>query len=402
MHSVRNSTLIVLFALAARAQYPIERPADAKLVEQAMDDQSSGDQLACHVQNFRPTLNFAFRFEVRYIVECPLAQFDGRASQIVSYIRIKPRGGASVVLGERFQLPAIPTNRREAFRWNRFHEQAEWSGVFTAGEGEYPVDLLVMDDRSRFFRKSWKENAELRGKERMVHVAMTPNTAASASVMFWSDNPEVREKGPRIDVLLDAAPVFPKSLSLRAWDRAFLLNSLSSLLRTLHPDSVRLTAFNLDQQRQVFQEENFTRHSFRKLFRSLQDLELGSVSYRNLRRGGWSEMLANLLNTGARRENPPEAIIFLGPSARILDKLPKEMLSSSCENNGPPIFYFKFSATPGNEFPDAIHHLTNACHGTVFTLHNAGDFAEAITKVQRKIRPELARGSARPANDPVP
>jgi hypothetical protein len=358
-----------------------------------MDDRSPGQPLACHVQSLPPVLNFAFRFEVRYIVDCPLAQFEGRSSQVVSYVRVKPRGGASVILGERFQLPAIPPKRGADFHWNRFHEQAEWSGVFTVGEGEYPVDLLVMDDRNRFFRKSWKARAEPHGKERMVKAAMTPNTAASASVMFWSDNPEVHEKGPRIDVLLDAAPLFPKALSLRAWDRAFLLNSLSSLLRTLHPDSVRVTAFNLDQQREIFKEDNFTRHSFRKLFRSLQDLELGTVSYRNLGRSGWSELLTNLVSAEMKRKDAPEAIIFLGPSARILDKLPREMLSS-CESTGRPIFYFKFSAIPGNEFPDAIHHLTNTCHGTVFTLHNAGDFAEAIAKVQRKIRPELARGDA--------
>jgi hypothetical protein len=393
LHRVRNSTLILLLAGIAWAQYPIDRPADAQLVQRAMDDPSPGKELSCHVQTFPAALNFAFRFEIRYIVDCPLAQFEGRASQIVSYVRVKPRGSAPVILGERFQLPTIPPKRGADFHWNRFHEQAEWSGVFTVGEGEYPVDLLVMDDRDRFFRKSWKEKAEPHGKERMVKAAMAPNTAASASILFWSDNSEVRDKGPRIDVLLDAAPVFPKALSLRAWDRAFLLNSLSSLLRTLHPESVRLTAFNLDQQREIFRDESFTRHSFRKLFRSLQDLELGTVSYRNLARTGWSQLLTNLVSTEMKQENPPEAIIFLGPSVRLLDKLPREMLSS-CESTGRPIFYFKFSAMPGSEFPDAIHHLTNTCHGTVFTLHNAGDFAEAIAKVQRKIRPELARSNS--------
>ncbi|MFL6452078.1 MAG: hypothetical protein ACJ746_31090 [Bryobacteraceae bacterium] len=390
MRSVRISTLILLFAALGWAQYPIDRQNDAQLVERAMDDGSPGQQLSCHVQPFTPVLNFAFRFEVRFIVDCPLAQFEGRASQIASYVRVKPRGSAPVILGERLQLPAILPKRTQDFHWNRFHEQAEWSGVFTVGEGEYPVDLLVIDERNRFFRKTWNAKAELHGKERIVKVAISPNTAASASIQFWSDNPEVHDKGPRIDVLLDAAPLFPRELSLRAWDRAFLLNSLSSLLRTLHPDAVRVTAFNLDQQRQIFTDDNFTRHSFRKLFRSLQDLELGTVSYRNLRRTGWSELLTNLVSAEMKREDPPEAIIFLGPSARILDKLPREMLRS-CESTGRPIFYLKFSATPGNEFPDAIHHLTNTCHGTVFTLHNAGDFAEAMAKVQRKIHPELAQ-----------
>ncbi len=315
-----------------------------------MDDRSPGHQLTCQVQHSSPVLNFAFRFEARFIVDCPLAQFEGRPSQVVSYIRVKPRGSAPIVLGERFQLPAIPPKRSNDFRWSRFHEQAEWSGVFTAGEGEYPVDLLVMDDRNRFYRTSWKERAVPHGKERMVKVAMTPNTAASASVMFWSDNPEVREKGPRIDVLLDAAPLFPRALSLRAWDRAFLMNSLSSLLRTLHPESVRLTAFNLDQQREIFREDNFSRHSFRKLFRSLQDLELGTVSYRNLAQAGWSGLLSGLVTTEMQRQDPPEAIIFLGPSARILDKLPREMLSS-CETGNRPDLLLQILCNAGERVP---------------------------------------------------
>lgn len=394
LHSFRNSILVLLFTAFASGQYPLQRPGDMQLVEKAMDDPAASKPLNCHVQTFAPALNFAFRFEAHYIIDCPLAQFEGRASQIVSYLRVKPRGGAPVILGERFTLPAIPPKRASDFHWNRFHEQAEWSGLFALGEGEYPIDLLVMDERERMFRKSWNVKAEAHGKERMVKAAMSPNTAASASVSFWTDNPENREKGPRIDVLLDAAPLFPRSLSLRAWDRAFLLNSLSSLLRTLHPSSVRLVAFNLDQQREVFREDDFNRHSFRNLFRSLQELELGTVSYRNLaKRNGWSELLRGLVTEETKPQNPPGAVIFLGPSARILDKLPREMLGS-CEDTNRPIFYLKFSPTPGNEFPDAIHHLTSACHGTVFTLHNAGDFAEAIAKVQRKLQPEVARGDA--------
>ena len=37
----------------------------------------------------------------------------------------------------------------------------------------------------------------------------------------------------RLTILLDAAPVDPRSLKLRAWDRTFLLDSVASVLREI-------------------------------------------------------------------------------------------------------------------------------------------------------------------------
>src|SRR5436305_2873141 len=113
MQFVRYLMLVALSTALSNAQYPIERPGDVALVERAMDATEKSEPLNCSVQTSTPVLNFAFRFEVRFVVDCPLAQFEGRETNIASYVRIKPRGGPRVILGERFKLPVIPPQRQD-------------------------------------------------------------------------------------------------------------------------------------------------------------------------------------------------------------------------------------------------------------------------------------------------
>ena len=61
--------------------------------------------------------------------------------------------------------------------------------------------------------------------------------------------------------------------------------------------SVRLRAFNLDQQRELFHEDEFDDAGFVQLAGSLRTLELGAVSYRVLQqRQGGLELLLNYAN----------------------------------------------------------------------------------------------------------
>ena len=53
----------------------------------------------------RPFLDFAFRFEVGYIVNCPINQFGGKPGSIASYLRILPAGGAPVILADSYEFP---------------------------------------------------------------------------------------------------------------------------------------------------------------------------------------------------------------------------------------------------------------------------------------------------------
>lgn len=291
-----------------------------------------------------------------------------------------------IILGEGFKLPAIPPLLRARIDLRHFNTEIEFSGVFAVGEGEYPVELVLADDHNRYCERRWKVRAARSHGDEVIPVSMKPNTAAPVAIPRWEEKQAAAGKRLRVTVLLDAAPIDPASLKLRAWDRAFLLDSLSSLLRQLPCETVRVVAFNLDQQREVFRQDRFDGLAFPKLSQALQDVELGTVSYHVLEHEqGWSELLANLVNAEVTSKEPPDAVIFLGPATRITRKVPEELFTARTSRT-PQFFYFEYFSNYGNDYPDTVNHLTTAWNGKVFRIHSPNELAQGIQKMQEQLK----------------
>ncbi len=349
---------------------------------------SKPDTLQCRVQINQPFLDFAFRFEAGYIVKCPMAQFRGEEAGLQAFLRIKPEGANPVYLGDRFKVPALPENMRLNYRWNHLNQDAEFAGVFCGGRGHYGVELVIVDNARRVFRKHWNVKIEPTRNELRAELAMPNNTIDSAVLPLWQHSRfavKARGGGPQLTVLLDAAPVAPASQRLRAWDRAFLVSSFHSLLRGLQPSSVRLIVFNLEQQRELFRAESFGRDQFPELSKALRGLELGSIDYRRLgSHEDGSNLLSDLINGEARNDQSADAIVFLGPNLRKMEKLPNDSLTP-CDSLQSRVSYLEYFPIPGYESPDSIHYATNACHGNVYKLHSPVDLADAISKLQAQM-----------------
>jgi hypothetical protein len=255
------------------------------------------------------------------------------------------------------------------------------------GEGKYTVELVLMDNRERVAQKKWKATAVRRRDEKKVQVTTRPFTATAVSTRLWPVKPAAPASGIRLTILLDAAPVNPHSLKLRAWDRAFLLDSVASVLREIPSDTVRVVAFNLDQQEEIFRQDDFDRSGLGRLAHALRKLELGSISYRKLGQPqGWSEILTRLSKEEIESKEPADAVIFLGPTTRLSDKMPKEAPMLPKEKR-PRFYYLEYFPAwrRGNEMPDAIHHFTAQCDGTVLKIHSPGEFATAIHKLRTEL-----------------
>ena len=375
--------LFVCAAIPAVAQLPLT-PQMKRVFSPVLEKGTESGPLDCAIEQFKPFLDFAFFYEIGYVVRCGVAQFDGQEATISTLLRITPKGGEATMLGQSFVFQGMPPEMKAHTDPRRVHAQIEFSGVVTAGTGAYETEVVVFDTRNRVKRKTWQAKVVPHGKESGASIALKPGEVAAVSFPRWSGTSD-EGKGITLTILLDAAPVNPHSTKLRAWDRAFLLGSLSSLLRYFPTASVRLTAFNLEQQREIFHDEEFDRLGMRKLAAALSELELGTVSYKTLeRQEGWSEMLAGLVRTETSRRSPSDAVVFVGPNSRISGKISAESLDLK-ERARPAFFYFEYFPIPGREFPDAIHHLTNAQGGTVFNLHSPGDLAAAIAKMQAKL-----------------
>jgi hypothetical protein len=375
--------MFICAAIPAAAQLPLT-PQMSQAFSPILEKGTESGPLDCNIEPFKPFLDFAFFYEVGFIVRCGVKQFEGKEATIRTLLRITPKGGTATMLGQSFNLEGMPAEMKARVDLQRVHAQFEFSGVITAGTGVYEMEVVVFDKQNRVKRKTWQAKVVPHGNESQASIALKPGEVAAISFPRWNGTSD-DAKGIRLTILLDAAPINPSSTKLRAWDRAFLLGSLSSLLRCFPTASVRLTAFNLDQQRAIFHDEEFDRLGLRRLAAALTELELGTVSYKTLgHQQGWSEMLADLVRSEISRERPSDAVVFVGPNNRISEKISTESIGLK-ERASAPFFYFEYFPIPGKEFPDVIHHLTSAQGGTVFSLHSPGDLAAAITKMQAKL-----------------
>ena len=382
-----------LWALATplSAQSPAG-DSDAQLVNQFLDQVSEpGESLKCEIKPTQPALDFAFRFEAGYIVRCPLREFAGRGTTVVSFVRVKPEGGSPIVLGDAYQLPSGVDAATGRARVDQLKDELDFSGGFAAGEGNYQVEVLVANrEATHMCRKRWHVHLERKHSEKKVPIALNEHEAVPLTFLPWTGSFDTSGAGLRLTVLLDAAPVNPYAQKLRAWDRSFLLSALSTVMSRINCRSVRLIAFNMDQQKEFFRKEKFDQPGFSELAHAMRNLELGMVSFQVLQeKQGHAGLISRLANLEMTDSAPSDAVIWLGPHTRFLDKPPQELLPAR-GGKGPQFFYLEYMPVwlLGREFPDVLEYVTKALNGTNFKIHSPAELAQAVQKIALQVKHE--------------
>ncbi len=331
-----------------------------------------------------PSLDFTFRFDEAYVISCRVGQFE-TGEKLISYVRITPNPGTPLALGEQFQVPEVPPEVvAKVGRKRAYGAQIEMSGAFAVGEGKYAVELLLIDRQGRTYRKHWHVEAKQRHKDESVPLALPANTASALISKPWDG--QLTENGVTLTVLLHATPMNPRAAKLYAWDRAFLLQSLNSLLREVPCRSVRVIAFNVGQRREIFHQDRFDSDGFVELMDALRHTEMATVSAKALQQEGWAGMLARLAREQIASKDASDAVVFLGPNMQLWNKVPREMIRG-LEPGPHRFFYFEYYPWTGYEFHDAIDSLTEELHGTVFRIHTAAQLSQAIQKMLGQIKP---------------
>jgi len=375
----------VLAAPQLTAQEPVSS-AESESIGRMLDNPRLPNLLHCSIQPRKPMLDFAFRFDVGFIVSCSLARFAGRASEVLIYARVTPEGGKPILLGETYRVPEA----NSAAKPRQLKQDVEMSGGFAVGEGRYQVEVLVLDQETgRTSRKRWRASVAHSGRPGAAQVAVPPGTVLPISVGPRRIKMNTSGKGLRISVLLNAAPLNPRTPALRAWDRALLLGSLSSLLNQIPCASVRLRAFNLDQQQELFRQDQFNDAGFMELAETLRTLELGTVSYHVLQqRAGGLNLLADYANSELRAADPADAVIILGPETRYFAKVAFTEFKRR-ESPNPHFYYFEYfrGHWPGSPEPDVLSSLTKRLEGTVCPIFSPDDLARCVQKVLTHVQP---------------
>jgi hypothetical protein len=188
-----------------------------------------------------------------------------------------------------------------------------------------------------------------------------------------------------ITVLMNVSPILPWRTRLGGYDRSLLLSSLAALLERLPVRKVRLILFNLDQQRELFQDEDFGPSDFGRVANALGTIELGTVDYSTLKnKSGHIDLLTDLIEK-ARKDRESDAVVFLGPKPWRFDKAPRGAIPQRGSSD-PPFFYVQFRPRmQAAAHTDTIMSAVKQMGGKTFDVYTPGDFAAAIREVNKAL-----------------
>jgi hypothetical protein len=336
--------------------------------------------LDCAVTAIKPSLNFSFRFQAGYTVRVPMNQYFGPRHRWIVVMRVQPESeGQPVYLAAYYRLPDIPKTNMEL----------EVGGGFLLGPGSYHVLWKLVDDSGRICRSAWTAEAKLSHSEKKLRLAIPPSTIADFSGRGLPPADAAADDAPpfRLTVMLHAAPASPRRTRLTGRDRFLLLGTLSSLLERLPARSVRLVVFNLDQQRELYRQDEFHLDNLDHVARSIDELELGLVDVHVLEnRKGHVDLLASLMNREVTDPNPSDVVLFLGPASRFIEK-PSSTALEHPVRTGQRLFFLEYRPPflrMQSSVPDSIAAAVGRMKGKRLVIGTPAEFAKAIEQVEHR------------------
>jgi hypothetical protein len=348
--------------------------------------------LRCSISPIHPQLNFSFRYQAGYLISIPMNQFEGKGHRWRLLTRITPEDGDQrpVYLVAGYRLPEVPKTKVEF----------QVGGGYLLGEGAYQVRQVLLDDAGRTCRHDWHVQVRPARGEGKIRVAMPPNTvwdvALRGSHMAPAAVPD--DAAPvRLTILLHAAPAFARRLRLRQNDILMMLASVASILERVPTTQVRLVAFNLEQQKELYRKDGFVLRDIPAVADAMTRVELGLVDVKVLQnRLGHVDTIADLVNQEMSAESLADVVLFLGPASRFFERVTQDALVAP-PAHGPQWAFLQLApifrgggrgpmAVTTSSLPDSISRTVSKLGGKTTLIHSPGDLAKAIDRLEKMAR----------------
>ncbi len=389
--ALRSALLLSFLAVLSMPAQTVANPDRIPERWKSFERDPSSAKLKCRVHPVQPRLNLGFRFQTGYSIEIPMEQYSGTGHWWSVIFRVTPESKEidPVWFVSRRRIP--PTNGQKAV--------AEFGGAYLIGEGQYKVDMLLVDDSDRVCSTGWKMRAKLNSDVRNARPGLPPGAVDDLSLRRSRYHP-ARELGEdaryKVSILMHAASTMPNRVRLQSYDRMLLISALSSLLERLPVRSVGLTIFNLDQQKELYRTSEVSGSSFQDAIEAVNGLELGTVDYGTLQnRTGHIDLVSDLLHRELTTGDRPDLVIFLGPLGHWTGRISDEQLPSG---NLPPIYNIQLRPwryLPSALLPDLIERTVRRMGGRTKQVYSPEDFAESIQDIERLLNRSGAQASGR-------
>jgi hypothetical protein len=212
-----------------------------------------------------------------------------------------------------------------------------------------------------------------------------------------------------VTILLNAAmpPAQRGATPIDRW--VMLLSMFSSLAEQMPEASLRVIAFDTDQQRELFRADDFKPEQMNELAHVANAKERWAVNYQVLQNpsGGW-DLLRDLENGETHTTTPADTVVFLGVPNGRFDKMPSGMPGP---DGSLRFFYLKYTrpvtlpqargdldprqmahmglgnvAIPGaTEQPDRIEQAVGHIGGKTIPISSPASFGKAIAAIQKPV-----------------
>lgn len=348
-----------------------------------LEMQEPRKDLPCGVTPNKPLLGFDLRFHSGYEVNVPLKDLAGAENLLTILFRVIPENHKDepTYFIQRVKVPAIEDEAKG---------DAYLQGSYDLGEGKYHIDWLMRDRSERVCSFYWDIEAALPAKDKAIALVITPSTVQAGEAEQFREEPPVEratdDQPLNIKVLINFAPQNSRSASLQPPDTSALVSILRSIAREPRIGKFSIIAFNLQEQRVVYRQENADRIDFPALGDALHSLNLGTVDLKRLgNRHGETEFLSDLIKTEMGSDAHPDAVIFAGPKVLLDENVQAESLRQVGEVDY-PVFYMNYNLYPQNvPWRDAIGSAVKFFKGTEYTISRPRDLWFAVSEMVSRI-----------------
>jgi hypothetical protein len=124
--------------------------------------------------------------------------------------------------------------------------------------------------------------------------------------------------------------------------------SLRRLLDRLPTKSVRVVAFSLEEQKEIFRADSFRPSDVMRIADAIAITPQTTVDINLLKNpNGHVDFLAGLIRRELDALDPADTVIFVGPSSRYFDRLPADALPPARQRHA-RIFYVRWGSVPAS------------------------------------------------------
>jgi hypothetical protein len=347
-----------------------------------LDTDEAKKDLPCSVTPVKPILGFDLRFHSGYDIALPLREIAGDGDLLTVIFRVTSASAkdSPYYFSQKYTVPDIDAEAKG---------DASLGGGFDIGEGDYHVDWMMRDRIERVCSSSWDITAALAPRDQSMKLAIAPNVIDTSDQEFFKAEPPVTrlntEDAFKVKVLINFAPQQGYASSMQPIDTSALVSILRNISREPRIHKFSVVAFNMNEQRIVYRQDDADQIDFPGLGKALSSLKLGMVDYKKLTDPHSGSDFLSKLVLDELGNNKTDAVIFAGPKIGYNDNVPADNLKD-LSSVPYPVFYMNYNLTPQqNPWRDPIGNVVKRLRGYEYTITRPRDLWTSWSDIMSRI-----------------